>query len=207
MMQDDDDQAWIDAASAAEEPPPTLLALERIRGVLVSMSGCIAAGEPGPDMFQVDQALAALLALETQILRRERDLAEFPEPENLGGARPLTLANVREAVGRLKAQGMRPNDPPRELPDPHAPAIRKLPDAEPRIEQGPVQFGEQWPGLYLSGKSCFIYSGILERACRVLDALPLAEGMVDIWAIPALCGLVKDLRSPILILRRRDSRR
>ena len=36
--------------------------------------------------------------------------------------------------------------------------IRQLPEQTPRVESGPIRFGEDWAGLWLRGDSCFAYA-------------------------------------------------
>jgi hypothetical protein len=33
--------------------------------------------------------------------------------------------------------------------------IRKLPAQDKRVETGPVQFGEDWPGIFIRGDNAF----------------------------------------------------
>jgi hypothetical protein len=47
--------------------------------------------------------------------------------------------------------------------------IRFLPEQEERVETGPVQFGGDWPGVFVRGDNCFYYSMILKSE---LDKLP-----------------------------------
>lgn len=42
--------------------------------------------------------------------------------------------------------------------------MRKLPAAEPRVETGAIQFGEDWAGLFIRGDSAAAYSLYLEQA-------------------------------------------
>ncbi|MFL5900939.1 MAG: YegP family protein [Solirubrobacterales bacterium] len=48
----------------------------------------------------------------------------------------------------------------------------------PRIESGPVQFGDDWPGLWLRGDSCFAYALAL-RAERLQSADAFSRAGVD----------------------------
>jgi hypothetical protein len=42
-------------------------------------------------------------------------------------------------------------------------------DPEPRVETGTVQFGDDWPGLFIRGDVCFTFAAALEE---VLEAMP-----------------------------------
>jgi uncharacterized protein YegP (UPF0339 family) len=54
------------------------------------------------------------------------------------------------------------------------------PDAEPvsRVESGPTQFGDDWPGLWLRGDSCFAYALAL-KAERSQSADAFSRAGVD----------------------------
>lgn len=43
---------------------------------------------------------------------------------------------------------------------------RKLPAAEPRVETGVVEFGEDWPGLFIRGKHAFFYAQLIDYFLR-----------------------------------------
>jgi hypothetical protein len=36
--------------------------------------------------------------------------------------------------------------------------IRKFPEQAERVETGPIQFGEDWPGTFIRGDNCFGYA-------------------------------------------------
>lgn len=36
--------------------------------------------------------------------------------------------------------------------------VRKLPAVEQRVETGPVQFGEDWPGLFIRGDAAIFFA-------------------------------------------------
>lgn len=44
--------------------------------------------------------------------------------------------------------------------------IRQLATQEPRVETGPVQFGDDWPGVFIRGDNAFFYARGLERLIR-----------------------------------------
>lgn len=46
--------------------------------------------------------------------------------------------------------------------------MRTLPKQEQRVESGPIRFGDDWPGLFLRGDTCFGYLGTLGRAIMEL---------------------------------------
>lgn len=64
---------------------------------------------------------------------------------------------------------------------------RILPAAEPRVETGPVQFGDDWPGTFIRGDNSFAYASYLEIVLDASKADPISVAM--------LRGLLSDLRS------------
>jgi len=64
--------------------------------------------------------------------------------------------------------------------------IRKLPDVEPRIETGPVQFGKDWPGTFIRGDNAAYYAMCLEM---------LLNGTAGSFEQGALKGLLSDLKA------------
>lgn len=42
--------------------------------------------------------------------------------------------------------------------------IKKLDGIEERMETGVVQFGDDWPGLFIRGDNCIGYAAILEES-------------------------------------------
>ena len=68
---------------------------------------------------------------------------------------------------------------------------REFPAAEPRVETGPVQFGNDWPGVFIRGDCAFGYAMCLEQ---VLQAMGDGEvPHVLFWK--QLDGLLHVLRS------------
>lgn len=63
--------------------------------------------------------------------------------------------------------------------------IRKLPAQSERVETGPVQFGDDWPGVFIRGDNAFAF-------CNALDALLHAS-----QADPIMKVLVSGLRSTL----------
>lgn len=63
---------------------------------------------------------------------------------------------------------------------------RIFPAAEPRVECGAIQFGDDWPGTFIRGDSAFAYATYLEI---VLDA-----SKADPLSVAVLRGLLSDLR-------------
>jgi len=63
--------------------------------------------------------------------------------------------------------------------------IRKLPVAEGgRVETGPVQFGDDWPGVFIRGDNAFGYAMALQEA---MESMP--EGFKKMQ-LKSLCGLL-----------------
>lgn len=73
------------------------------------------------------------------------------------------------------------------------PEIRRLDYVEPRVETGPVQFGDDWPGVFIRGDNAFFYCMALRRAVsqlgdRDLDGLML-KGLADLLSSSDLTGI------------------
>jgi hypothetical protein len=63
-------------------------------------------------------------------------------------------------------------------------------EPEPRIEDGSVVFGSDWPGLFLRGDTAFSYSFHLEHILNVLE-----EDEASSIAVHVIRGLLHDLKS------------
>lgn len=57
--------------------------------------------------------------------------------------------------------------------------MRKLPEQETRIEVDPVQFGEDWPGLFIRGDNCFHLREIL---IGLLDQQAMSDKFLELQA-------------------------
>lgn len=76
--------------------------------------------------------------------------------------------------------------------------IQKLPrypllsgHTQERPETGPMQFGEDWPGVFIRGDNALVYAAHLRNIIEFLDEVE--EG--DIFMISCLKGLVETLES------------
>lgn len=67
--------------------------------------------------------------------------------------------------------------------------ILKLPGQEPRVETGPVRFGDDWPGLFIRGDNAASFAMALRELARTPEH-PIWRAVVD--------GLISDLESCIL---------
>ena len=59
---------------------------------------------------------------------------------------------------------------------------RMLPAAEPRAETGPVQFGNDWPGVFFRGDTAFYYAFHLEQILKGGDnpvSRMILKGLLD----------------------------
>lgn len=71
--------------------------------------------------------------------------------------------------------------------------IRKLSlTIEPRLESGPVQFGDDWPGVFLRGDHCAYYALCLEQLEEHLDT---ADDIIAALAIKNLLEMFKNSRT------------
>jgi len=60
--------------------------------------------------------------------------------------------------------------------------IRYLPKQEERVETGTIQFGDDWPGVFIRGDSCMHYA-------QVIGLLIEQYGIIS----PMICTVMKDL--------------
>lgn len=67
--------------------------------------------------------------------------------------------------------------------------LRRFPEQETRVESGPVQFGDDWPGVFIRGDNAMYYAMELGL---VLDDL---EGEIPAMRAHVLRGLRSDLAS------------
>lgn len=68
--------------------------------------------------------------------------------------------------------------------------IRRLPGADERVETGVVQFGDDWPGVWIRGDHALLgYLPALQIALAALD------GDIDTFTQSSLQGLADLLRS------------
>lgn len=56
--------------------------------------------------------------------------------------------------------------------------IRKLPEKTPRIETGVIQFGEDWPGVFIRGDNALYYAMSLRQVLDSLDPEHALAGVV-----------------------------
>ena len=75
--------------------------------------------------------------------------------------------------------------------------IRLLPGQSERVETGAVQFGEDWPGLFIRGDNAIHYRMCLQTALRMIDKAP-KDSLFDAIAIVGLKGLVDLMSEPIV---------
>lgn len=73
--------------------------------------------------------------------------------------------------------------------------VRELPGQDARVETGVVQFGDDWPGIFIRGDNAFAYA-------RHLRAL--IDNPEDVFGIAAAAGLATLLESCIVGKERSD---
>lgn len=74
----------------------------------------------------------------------------------------------------------------------------EIQNLEGRIETGPVQFNDDWPGIFIRGDNSGYYALHLKEAIERLEQIAKEEE-VGIWiTIDVLKGLLSDLTSPIV---------
>ncbi len=67
--------------------------------------------------------------------------------------------------------------------------MREFPAQESRVETGVVQFGDDWPGVFIRGDSCHAYSLYLKEVLDTFRLHPVAYAN--------LAGLRALLESPL----------
>ncbi len=55
---------------------------------------------------------------------------------------------------------------------------RKLPEEKERVETGPIQFGNDWPGVFIRGDNAFHYSITLEEVIKKCDSDPISLSVI-----------------------------
>lgn len=68
--------------------------------------------------------------------------------------------------------------------------VRKLPSVEHRVESGPVQFGDDWPGVFIRGDDAIFFARHLRT---LLDVKIL--GPEWYFSKQVILGLLSDLES------------
>lgn len=64
--------------------------------------------------------------------------------------------------------------------------VRRLPAVAERVETGPIQFGDDWPGTFIRGDNAAYYAMCLAA---------MLSGSKDVVARVAMRGLLSDLQS------------
>lgn len=71
---------------------------------------------------------------------------------------------------------------------------RKLPAADVRVETGPVQFGDDWPGVFIRGDDAFGFlaalKGVMEDPGNEVSAA-MVMGLMVLLASSDLTGVSK----------------
>jgi hypothetical protein len=63
------------------------------------------------------------------------------------------------------------------MTEPKKPQIQHLPEQAKRVETGPVQFGSDWPGLFIRGDDALYYAIALEKGLNALENVDLPFNM------------------------------
>lgn len=76
--------------------------------------------------------------------------------------------------------------------------IRNLPEVEDRVETGVVQFGDDWPGVFIRGDNALHYAENLRRVIQIAaiegiyrDAMSMAYAN-DLCALLMKCNVKKE---------------
>jgi hypothetical protein len=62
--------------------------------------------------------------------------------------------------------------------------VRRFPEVGPRVESGPIMFGDDWPGIFLRGDDAHVYAVglrelLLDRPDVGLITKRVLEGLLD----------------------------
>lgn len=77
------------------------------------------------------------------------------------------------------------------------PSLRTFPNDGPRVETGPVRFGDDWPGLFIRGDNAIMFASSLRSMLTHLRNMPevLPKLFLD---VQIAAGLLSDLESCIV---------
>lgn len=81
--------------------------------------------------------------------------------------------------------------------------IRKFGEEQVRVESGPIQFGEDWPGVFFRGDYAGPLSMYLGLILTHLEKDPDLYKRIDVFTLGAVRGLQKDLASCMLNCERK----
>lgn len=77
-------------------------------------------------------------------------------------------------------------------------SIRQFPEQAERVETGPIQFGQDWPGIFLRGDNAgpeAMYLGLLLSTVESYNEENPNEPLADAFLLMALRGLQETLSS------------
>lgn len=162
--------------------------------------------EPEDDQAWVDAAGADELTAGLAIDRIRVVLVSMSDCINAGTDGPDTfqVQVAIEALGfleRVCLPGSGADWSQAERIEPAPPAVRMvrvLPAVELRVESGLVQFGEDWPGLFIRGDLCAYLAFTLDHALHRMGP----ESGVGPFEFLTLEGLVRDLQATRLPRRK-----
>lgn len=89
--------------------------------------------------------------------------------------------------------------------------VRRLREAEPRIETGVIQFGQDWPGVFVRGDDAFGVRVSLERVLQYIsnpedEDKKLAICVYDIHKLIKLLELLKNSQVDLLDVKLRGEK-
>ena len=89
------------------------------------------------------------------------------------------------------------------MADPPLVRVIPHPDGADRVETGAVQFGNDWPGLFVRGDNAFHHAQAIDAIVRFLKTLPpeviaTADTELD-WAIDGLRHIASVIRRDVIV--------
>lgn len=76
--------------------------------------------------------------------------------------------------------------------------VQRLPEQRGRVETGAVQFGEDWPGLFIRGDNAFYYAILIRQILDRVRAHPINEMQTHV-AVAELEGLATMIENDVIV--------
>lgn len=142
-------------------------------------------------IYLVDEITRGM-AKRTRVVEREGINLDF------SGSGTLIGIEVLEARGRVPALLLDRVLLSEKSPSSVAKDVRQFPAAETRIESGPIQFGEDWPGTFIRGDHAAMFAQHLEEVLKAtLPIHPISIAILQgLLSGLRSCDLTRDEKSP-----------
>jgi isoprenylcysteine carboxyl methyltransferase (ICMT) family protein YpbQ len=74
--------------------------------------------------------------------------------------------------------------------------VRQLPEQQERVETGAVQFGNDWPGLFIRGDDAFYYAHKIRVLC---DQMRTSKDLSAIMAVVVLDSVARLIEEDVIV--------